>query len=166
MTARWTSTTQIIRATCDHVADLARLDALVFDEDPYTELIWRQMLDLAGPLAAVAMVPGGSGIVGFAIVAPTWTMDTGWLTGLGVDPDFRRRGIGTALTRHVVARSLEHGISTIRLTVDPGNSAISLYRRMGFSLESSDPNYFGKGRERMVMCLHGRPTEEQIDHGR
>jgi ribosomal protein S18 acetylase RimI-like enzyme len=56
-----------------------------------------------------------------------------WITGLGVRPLFRRRGIGEALVGEVLARLQESGVGTVRLEVNRASlPAIALYRKLGF----------------------------------
>ena len=50
------------------------------------------------------------------------------------NPDYRRRGYGAHLLRHMFAWAKEHGATTAYLQVMQHNTnAISLYRRLGFS---------------------------------
>lgn len=52
--------------------------------------------------------------------------------GLGVDPAYRRRGVGTALVTALLARAVELGAPSLSLSVDRDNPAIRLYRGLGF----------------------------------
>ena len=55
------------------------------------------------------------------------------LVGLYVAPPFRRRGIGTALLRHVLAEARNNKVAGVRLTVAKDNDvAIATYLRNGF----------------------------------
>jgi len=55
------------------------------------------------------------------------------LVGLYVAPPFRRRGIGTALVRHVLAEARNNKAACVRLTVAKDNDvAIATYLRNGF----------------------------------
>jgi ribosomal protein S18 acetylase RimI-like enzyme len=52
--------------------------------------------------------------------------------GIGVHPDYRRRGIGRALLRHLIAESRRSGVVALSLSVAPENVARQLYESEGF----------------------------------
>ena len=51
---------------------------------------------------------------------------------MGVDPDCRGRGIGTALLDALIARARVLGLRAVSLSVEDGNRARALYERAGF----------------------------------
>ena len=60
----------------------------------------------------------------------------GWIYLLAVAPGARRRGVGTALVRHVESALRDLGCPKINLQVLPDNSqVIEFYRKMGFKVE-------------------------------
>ena len=52
---------------------------------------------------------------------------------LGVAPDFRRRGVGSALLRSVESDCRAAGVATLHLEVRAGNEAVRLYTGNGFA---------------------------------
>jgi ribosomal protein S18 acetylase RimI-like enzyme len=82
------------------------------------------------------MVRRGEGPIGF--VALRDQTDCLYLFSIQLVPEARGAGIGTSLMHHVeeVARATGH--RTIRLRVFHANRAASLYRRLGYVIESSD----------------------------
>lgn len=58
-----------------------------------------------------------------------------WLEVMGVDPFFRRQGLGIALLQHALQRYQEAGFASAGLTVDLENktNAIRLYQQVGFA---------------------------------
>ncbi len=52
--------------------------------------------------------------------------------GIGVHRDYRGRGIGRALLRHLLAEARRSGVSALSLSVDPQNVARQLYESEGF----------------------------------
>lgn len=62
--------------------------------------------------------------------------DLGWIKNLGVRPDYRRRGIGTALLRRAFAEFKRRGRKRVELGVDSANEtrATALYERIGMRL--------------------------------
>ena len=56
---------------------------------------------------------------------------TPWLAGVFVKPQFRGKGIGSALVRRIEAEGRSLGVSTLHLYTP---NAESLYERLGWSL--------------------------------
>ncbi len=56
--------------------------------------------------------------------------------GIGVQRDFRRHGVGTALLLAVLGRAREDGVARVSLSVEIENVARLLYERFGFQLHS------------------------------
>lgn len=56
--------------------------------------------------------------------------------GMGLHPDYRRRGIGTRLIMRTIVEANKIGIERVELTVYTTNlAAIALYRKAGFKAE-------------------------------
>jgi len=76
------------------------------------------------------------------------------ILGIGVLPDFRRRGIGRALLGRTVRAGLESGLIRIELEVFASNGrAIRMYERAGFQVE---------GRKRFGRVLDGEVEDVVI----
>ncbi len=66
----------------------------------------------------------------------------GWITQIGVHPDYRRQGIGASLLSESFNQLFQAGFHFIKLSVNVNNpEAISLYKRLGFQLEKSFTMY-------------------------
>jgi ribosomal protein S18 acetylase RimI-like enzyme len=60
----------------------------------------------------------------------------GWVYSLAVRPDLRRRGVGTALMRHVERELASRGCPKINLQVLATNTATAaFYQKLGYSVE-------------------------------
>ena len=60
----------------------------------------------------------------------------GWLYAVAVSPEHRRRGIGAALVRHVVATLRSMGCIKVNLQVRATNAAVvGFYESLGFEVE-------------------------------
>ena len=71
--------------------------------------------------------------------------DTADILNIGIDPDFKRRGYGTALLNHLIKELKKRNIGEILLEVRAGNkSAIQFYKRQGFEEISVRKNYYMK----------------------
>lgn len=76
-----------------------------------------------------AMIDGD--VAGVSSCVPFAT--TGWVGGVAVRPQYRRRGLGERLTAEAVAKLQSSGVATILLHAT--SMAASMYGRMGFSRE-------------------------------
>ena len=73
------------------------------------------------------------------------TVDTADILNIGIDPDFKRQGYGTALLNHLIEELKKRNIGEILLEVRAGNkSAIQFYKSQGFEEISVRKNYYIK----------------------
>jgi len=71
--------------------------------------------------------------------------DTADILNIGIDPDFKRQGHGTALLNHLIEELRKRDIGEILLEVSAGNqSAIQFYKSQGFEEISVRKNYYTK----------------------
>lgn len=83
-------------------------------------------------LILVAVI--GEQIVGAAMVG--FDGHRGWIYSLAVDAACRRKGIGTALVRHIEAMLRERGCLKLNLQVRSSNSdVVGFYQSLGFDVE-------------------------------
>jgi GNAT superfamily N-acetyltransferase len=90
----------------------------------------------ARPAAEVVLAFEGENVVGFAVFFANFSTFLGksglYLEDLYVRPEFRGRGHGRALLRHLATLALERGCGRFEWTVlDWNESAIEFYRRQG-----------------------------------
>ena len=72
-------------------------------------------------------------------------LDSADILNIGIDPDFKRHGHGTALLNHLIEELRKSHIGEIFLEVRAGNkSAIRFYKRQGFEEISVRKNYYTK----------------------
>ena len=80
-----------------------------------------------------ASVVGLDGNEGIAAGMLAVRRDRGWLGGMGVVPERRGAGVGTAVTQRLLERARDHGLDRVRLEVLQQNAAaIAVYRKLGF----------------------------------
>jgi spore maturation protein CgeE len=65
----------------------------------------------------------------------------GYLESLFVDPEYRMRGIGTALTHHTAAAARAEGARVVFLPAAAADTPKEMYRRMGFEPVYAFRNY-------------------------
>ena len=126
------------------IRDLDRIDRLMADAfDPRWGEAWTRnqvigILSVPGVWLTIAELNGRA--VGFALTRGV--LDEAELLLLAVIPEVRRKGIGAALLRSVVADSVVRGIASLHLEVRDGNDAIKLYRNSGFSKVGERRDYY------------------------
>lgn len=70
-------------------------------------------------------------------------LDEGDITNVSVDKKYQGQGIGKALVRGLIDKTVEAGVTTLHLEVRKSNeSAIALYEKMGFEKTGIRKNYY------------------------
>ena len=91
----------------------------------------------------------GTTMVGFISGERKASRNRGWVTSLGVLPDFRRRGIAQELLEKCEAAL---GMPIIRLSVRASNqAAVNLYLNAGYHQVNRWKKYYGGGEDGLVF---------------
>jgi ribosomal protein S18 acetylase RimI-like enzyme len=70
-----------------------------------------------------------------------------WLENIGVDPEFRRMGIGYSLLKHLAAEGKKQGAQVLHSSVSPDNvSSLLMHRKLGFLAEDRKIAYLDLGK--------------------
>ncbi len=111
----------------------------------YFELCWA--LIMPGQVRLKAVADGL--IVGLVVGESRPFEGAGWVSTIGVHPDYRRRGIGEAL---LTACEAALSARAVKLTVRPSNSAaLTLYRKFGYEQVATWRKYYAGGEDGVVM---------------
>ncbi len=141
---------RIVRATWHDVGTLVQLDKRCFQ--PIDTFPWYEFLGLCiwpGVIALKAVANGQP--IGFIAGDPRHREGYTVIVTIGVDPDWRGRGIGEQLMREVEVRS-PRSVPRFRLMVRKSNApAIGLYRKLNYAIVDTWPGYYGDGEEAYVM---------------
>ncbi|MFL9839924.1 ribosomal protein S18-alanine N-acetyltransferase [Sphingomonas sp. ST-64] len=136
-------------------ADLPHVNAIMAEAfDPRFGEAWTPsqclgMLALPGVWFAIAWVDDQP--AGFALARAV--LDEGELLLLAIRPKMRRRGIGTALLRTIVAQAQDRGATLLHLEVRSNNDAVRLYRSEGFEKIGERRDYY-RGRDGKSFDAH------------
>ena len=140
-------TFSIIPATLSDLNQLREMDRVCFDKDqwPLIELI--SVLILPGVVRLKADV--GGRMAGF-ISGDTHQMEgIGWITTVSVLPEFRRRGIASAL---IVAVESTINVPAMRLSVRRSNlQAQKVYNELGYKYLEVWKGYYSDGEDGLIM---------------
>lgn len=72
-------------------------------------------------------------------------LDSADILNIGIEPNFKRQGHGTALLNHLIEELKKRSIGEILLEVRAGNKpAIQFYKKQGFKEISVRKNYYTK----------------------
>jgi len=136
-------------------ADIAAIEKVVGEAfDPRFGEAWTRsqclgILGMPGVWLTLARVEGET--VGFALARAI--LDEAELLLLATSPQHRRRGIGAALLRSIIAEARGRGVTRIHLEVRAGNGAIELYRAHGFNKTGERRGYY-RGRTGQTFDAH------------
>ena len=134
-------------ATWRDLSALRTLEQVCFPQDawPLWDLIG--VLTFPNVLRIKATVDGH--MVGFVAVDIRRSEDLAWVATIGVLPEFRRQGIGSAL---LVAVEERVGVTSIRLSVRTSNlPALTVYNRLGYHRYGTWPHYYADGEDALVL---------------
>lgn len=92
------------------------------------------------------VVEDANGVVGYA---GAWLVyDEGQITNIAIRPSARRQGCGAKLTSALIEECFKRGMHEIFLEVRISNlSALSLYRKLGFTVKGMRKNYYSEPKE-------------------
>lgn len=126
---------------------LRRLERVCFPQDAWPLIDLVGVLTLPDVVRLKAVADGD--MVGFIAGDVRPSEHLAWIATLAVLPEFRGRGIGSALLQACEAR-LE--VPTIRLSVRMSNqTAIHLYRASGYERVGIWPRYYQDDEDALVM---------------
>lgn len=124
---------------------------LAFLKAPPLEDVTRFALDnIAHGYPQFVVLSGGT-VVGWCDIIPNRSRaiysHSGTL-GIGLLPEFRRKGIGRQLMQRTIEAAFAFGLARIELTVRENNAnAIALYKSLGFQIEGLHQN---------AVCIEGQ----------
>ncbi|WP_423605781.1 ribosomal protein S18-alanine N-acetyltransferase [Sphingomonas sp. MS122] len=146
---------QLVEIVHGRPADLPVINAIMAEAfDPRFGEAWTPsqcmgMIALPGVWFSIAW--SGAQPAGFALARAA--VDEAELLLLAIRPAMRRRGIGTALLRSIVADSRERGAAVLHLEVRANNDAVRLYRAEGFDKIGERREYY-RGKEGKLFDAH------------
>jgi ribosomal protein S18 acetylase RimI-like enzyme len=123
------------------------LEKLCFPDDAWPWIDLLGALTFPESVRLKAML--GERVVGFIVGDRRRSEGVGWIATLGVDPAYRRRGVGARLLDRC---EIDLAVPRVRLTLRPTNlGARRLYDRAGYQQIDLWPRYYRNGEEGVVM---------------
>lgn len=149
-----------VRILCESdLAQVAEIERLCFGE-PWSEKSLELLLRDAN-FGLVALCDGRvAAYVGVISVAPE-----GEITNVATHPDFRRRGLASALLEALKKEASERGIESIFLEVRRSNTAArELYQKQGFEVIGERKGFYSNPKEdAILMVLAGRANGQRSE---
>lgn len=134
---------EILEMTQGAVEQVAQLEKLCFS-DPWSE---RSIVsELSNPLSLWLVAMEGERLAGY--VGSQSVEGEADMMNVAVHPDLRRRGVGETLVNALVTALAQRGVHSLTLEVRVSNeSAIGLYKKLGFAQVGLRKNYYRHPRE-------------------
>ena len=112
----------------EHIETLARLEQVCFSSPWSFDALAGELSD---PLAVFRVATVNGQVAGY--VGMQHILDEGYICNIAVFPEYRRRGVATALLHALDAYAKENGMASISLEVRQSNEAAQrLYSRFDF----------------------------------
>lgn len=141
----------IVKMQAKHIEDLAQIEKLCFSKPWSYESLAEE---LSNPLAVFFVAELDGKTVAYA--GMHHIIDEGYITNIAVHPDFRRRGLATALVRVLDSYAKDNGLAMLTLEVRPSNiAAINIYSNAGFDEEGVRRDFYEDPKEDgLIMTKH------------
>jgi len=138
---------EIANANLLDLKALRRLEKICFDKDAWPLIDLMAILTFPDVIRLKAVED--ERMVGFVGGDPRSREGWGWIATIGVDPSYRRRGIGLALLHSCEAKL---GVPNARLTVRASNmNAITMYQKDGYRTIDIWKGYYNDGEDAQLM---------------
>jgi ribosomal-protein-alanine N-acetyltransferase len=138
---------EIVNANILDLNALRRLEKICFDKDAWPLIDLMAVLTFPEVIRLKAVEDDQ--MVGFVGGDPRPREGWGWIATIGVDPSYRRRGIGLALLHACETRL---GVPSARLTVRVSNvDAITMYHKDGYRMIDIWKGYYNDGEDAQLM---------------
>lgn len=140
-------TVEIVPASWRDTLSLHQLEKVCFPLDSWPLFDIIAALSFPNMVRLKAIV--GNQLIGFILGDIRPPNDLAWIASIAVHPDFRNQGIGTALLQRCEAQLKTQ---RVRLSVRISNeTAIHLYKHLGYKVVGNWPNYYKGGEDALVM---------------
>lgn len=132
------------RATIEDAKEIFAIEMECFSVPWSLDSIETELLNEDKKLYYV--VEDANGVVGYA---GAWLVyDEGQITNIAIRLSARRQGFGAKLTSALIEECFKRGMHEIFLEVRISNlSALSLYRKLGFTVKGMRKNYYSEPKE-------------------
>ncbi len=140
-------TYQVMPANWHDLNGLRQIEKACFPQDAWP--LWDLIAVLTLPGVARFKAMAGEAMAGFVAGDIRRAEQVGWITTLGVLPEYQRRGIARAL---LTACETEMDQPCVKLSVRRSNyAAINLYLKEGYRQTGIWPHYYPGGEDGLIL---------------
>lgn len=133
----------------EHISRIAQIEKQCFSI-PWSEQAFEESMSYDHAVFLVALSEETDEITGY--IGMYRVFNEGDITNVAVAPEYRGMGIGTKLMKAVIERAKELAIQDIILEVRESNeTAIHLYKKMGFEKAGIRKNFYEKPVENAIV---------------
>ena len=126
----------------EHIKDIARLEKICFSE-PWSE---ETVLDAFVNGTKFFVAVENRKVLGY--IGISCVIDEGYITNVAVFPEYRKKGVGTALLQRVFSHAKDESLAFVSLEVRESNiNAIGLYEKLGFKQEGKRRDFYRNPKE-------------------
>ena len=138
---------KIIPMTKYHVAGIKKVDDSCF-ESPWSLKAFES--ELENPIAFYFVAVKDDEVIGYC--GYWWTFGEAQITNVAVSPEYRQKGIASALMDEMINHCREMDVFSITLEVRvSNNAAISMYEKYGFERVGLRPKYYNNKEDALLM---------------
>ena len=138
---------EIVEFNPNHAAAAAEVEKASFSQ-PWSEQSLLSQLEREDSAMFAAVINGET--VGWSGMEHSF--GEGSVLNIAVLPQYRRLGIGEALTSALVEKSKQLSLDWLMLEVRPSNTAaVTLYKKLGFAEIGKRPNFYSFPREDALL---------------
>ena len=137
----------LVRLTEALIPQMEELERICFSMPWSAEMI---RSELENPSCLYLAALEGDTLLGY--IGVQTVLDEGYINNVAVRPEYRRRGIASALISLLIEQAREIGLAFLTLEVRASNDAArALYEKLGFSPVGRRRNYYEKPREDAIL---------------
>ncbi len=131
-----------------HLDGAAELERLCFSEPWSREAL--SLLTREGGFGIAALANGR--VVAYG--GMTYVLDEGSVTNIATHPEYRRQGLGRAVTARMLEEAVRRGLSSVFLEVRESNTAaLALYEGLGFRVCGVRKNFYRRPTESALQMV-------------
>ncbi len=131
----------------EHIPEVAVLEKLCFSSPWSAQSL--ELLTKEGIGMGVVYIEDGKVVAYGGMLC---VVDQGQITNIAVHPDYRRKGIGRAITGALLKHAMDEKFEEVTLEVRKSNEAAqAMYRGMGFRAIATRPGFYSKPVEDAVI---------------
>ncbi|MBQ7124867.1 MAG: ribosomal protein S18-alanine N-acetyltransferase [Clostridia bacterium] len=149
----------IIPLTPSRISELTLLDSLCFS-DPWSAESFASVLENSLYTYFIAVDSELGNVCGYGGLYSL--LDSADIMNIAVLPDYRKRGIGSALLSELISAAKEKGVLSLHLEVRQSNDeAKRLYEKFGFVVDGIRKSYYRRPTEDAILMTKALSSNDR-----